>query len=187
MKSENTCAISLGLKKCSRLALVSFASWSAMLSWAGPSGETDGTAILPLPLRVNATTRMSSPAWPSPGLTLHVAPRGNDLGNGSAKKPFASLERARDEIRARRKSGSLPGGGVAVLVHGGEYQVSQTFLLSEDDSGTEAKPVVFRAVAGEKPVFRGGTRLAGWRKLSDADGYPQLPAESRSKVWLVDL
>jgi hypothetical protein len=81
----------------------------------------------------------------------------------------------------------LPGGGVAVLVHGGEYQVSQTFLLSESDSGTEAEPLVFRAVAGEKPIFRGGTRLMGWRKLSDADGYPQLPSESRPKVWIMDL
>src|ERR1035438_1117545 len=187
MKPKNTCAISLSVTKCSRLALVSLASCSATLLWAGPPGETDGASVLPLPLRVNATTRMSSPAWPSPGLTLHVAPRGNDTGDGSAKKPFASLERARDEIRARRKSGSLPGGGVAVLVHGGEYQVSQTFLLSESDSGTEAEPLVFRAVAGEKPIFRGGTRLMGWRKLSDADGYPQLPSESRPKVWIMDL
>src|ERR1039457_7228479 len=160
MKSKNTCAISLRVKRCSRLAFVSLASCSATFLWAAPSGETDGTAVLPLPLRVNAPTRMSSPAWPSPGRTLHVAPRGNDRGNGSAKKPFASLERARNEIRVRRKSGSLPGGGVAVVVHGGEYQVSQTFLLSESDSGTEAEPVVFRAAAGEKPVFRGGTRLA---------------------------
>src|ERR1035438_1727496 len=187
MKPKNTCAISLSVTKCSRLALVSLASCSATLLWAGPPGETDGASVLPLPLRVNATTRMSSPAWPSPGLTLHVAPRGNDTGDGSAKKPFASLERARDEIRARRKSGSLPGGGVAVLVHGGEYQVSQTFLISESDSGTEAEPLVFRAVAGEKPIFRGGTRLMGWRKLSDADGYPQLPSESRPKVWIMDL
>ena len=130
---------------------------------------------------------MSSPSWPSPGLTLHVAQGGQDAGNGSAKKPFASLERARDEIRARRKSGSLPKGGVTVLVHGGEYQVSQTFLLSESDSGTEAEPVVFRAVAGEKVVFSGGTRLTGWRKLSDADGYPQLPGETRSNIWIMDL
>jgi len=27
----------------------------------------------------------------------------------------------------------------------------------------------------------------GWRKLSDADGYPQLPAESRAKIWVTDL
>ena len=72
-------------------------------------------------------------------------------------------------------------------VHGGEYQVKQTFTLAERDSGTESAPVVFRAADGEKPIFRGGRRLTGWRPLSDADGYSQLPADSRSKVWVMDL
>jgi len=187
MKSKNMCANRPSLKKCSRLALVGLASCSATLSWASPSGETNGTAVLPLPLRVNATTRMSSPAWPSPGLTLHVAPRGSDAGNGSEKTPFASLELARDEIRARRKNGSLPGGAVTVLVHGGTYQVSRTFSLSDSDSGTEAQPVLFRAAPGEKPVFSGGARLASWRKVSDADGYAQLPGAYRSNIWIMDL
>jgi hypothetical protein len=187
MKSENRYSKGLGLKRHSCLAVLGLASWSATLSWAGQSGETAGPSVAPLPLRVNATTRMSLPASPSPGLTLHVAPRGNDTGNGSEKQPFACIERARDEIRARRRSGSLPVGGVEVLVHGGEYQVSQTLSLSESDSGTESTPVVFQAMAGEKPAFRGGTRLTGWRRLSDADGYPQLPAESRSNVWVMDV
>ena len=121
------CANRPSLKKCSRLALVGLASCSATLSWASPSGETNGTAVLPLPLRVNATTRMSSPAWPSPGLTLHVAPRGSDAGNGSEKTPFASLELARDEIRARRKNGSLPGAAVNF--------VNERFITSGDWKG----------------------------------------------------
>jgi hypothetical protein len=81
----------------------------------------------------------------------------------------------------------LPGGAVTVLVHGGEYQVSQALLLSESDSGTEAQPVLFRAAPGEKPVFSGGAKLKGWRKLSDADGYPQLQRECRSNIWVMDL
>ncbi len=187
MESRNARAIGRNPKKWSRLAVVGWASWSAALSWAGQSGATVEPLVAPLPLRVNATTRMPSPAWPSPGLTLHVAPRGNDSGDGSAKQPFASLERARDEIRVRRQRGSLLRGGVEVRVHGGEYPVSRTFVLSEGDSGTESAPVVFRAAAGEKPTFRGGTRLAGWRQLSAADGYPQLPTEARAKVWVTDL
>jgi hypothetical protein len=169
------------------LAVLGSASWSATLSLAEKSGETAEPSVVPLPLRVNVTTRMSPPAAPTPGLRLHVAPRGNDTGIGSEKQPFASIERARDEIRVRRQSGSLPGGGVEVLVHGGEYQLSQTLSLLESDSGTESTPVVYRAMAGEKPTFRGGTRLTGWRRLSDADAYPQLPAESRSNIWVMDL
>ncbi len=126
----------------------------------GASGATVEPLVAPLPLRVNATTRMPSPAWPSPGLTLHVAPRGNDSGDGSATQPFASLERARDEIRVRRQRGSLFRGGVEVRVHGGEYLVSQTFLLSEGDSGTESAPVFF----GQRPA-RNRLFVAepGWR------------------------
>jgi hypothetical protein len=187
MKFKNRCAFSFGLKRYSLLAVLGSASWSATLSLAEKSGETAEPSVVPLPLRVNVTTRMSPPAAPTPGLRLHVAPRGNDTGIGSEKQPFASIERARDEIRVRRQSGSLPGGGVEVLVHGGEYQLSQTLSLLESDSGTESTPVVYRAMAGEKPTFRGGTRLTGWRRLSDADAYPQLPAESRSNIWVMDL
>ncbi len=130
---------------------------------------------------------MASPAWPRPQLALHVAPGGRDTGDGSAGQPFASLERARDEIRARRQAGSIPVGGVEVLVHPGEYQVRQTFVLAERDSGTESAPILFRAVDRGSACFRGGARLTGWRKLSDTDGYPQLPAEARAQVWILDL
>jgi hypothetical protein len=130
---------------------------------------------------------MAPPAWPRPQLALHVAPGGRDTGDGSAGQPFASLERARDEIRARRQAGSIPAGGVEVLVHPGEYQVRQTFVLAERDSGTESAPILFRAVDRGSAFFRGGARLKGWRNLSDTDGYPQLPAEARAQVWILDL
>jgi hypothetical protein len=159
--------------------------WGAL--WCASAGRAAEPAVAPLPLRSNATTRLAPPAWPAPSLTLHVDPRGQDTGNGSAAQPFASLERARDEIRARRQAGALPKGGVEVLVHPGEYQVGRTFLLAGSDSGTESAPVVFRAAAGGQPVFRGGTRLTGWRKLAETDRYPQLPAEARAQIWIADL
>jgi hypothetical protein len=179
--------MSLSLKQGSRLAVVGLASWSATLSWAGQAGETLGPSVAPLPLRASATTGMASPAWPSPKLALHVDARGRDIGDGSAGQPFASLERARDEIRARRQAGSIPKGGMEVLVYPGEYRVRQTFSLSQSDSGTESSPIMFRAVDRGSVFFRGGKRLTSWRKLSDADGYPQLPAEARAQVWIVDL
>ncbi len=168
---------------CFVIAIVGGGCWSAAVSEAGQAvGEG---AVSALPLRDFVGTRLE-PAWPAPGLTLHVAANGSDAGDGSAKRPFATLERARDELRARRSSG-LPKGSVEILVHGGEYQVSRTFSLTQTDSGTEFAPVVFRAVRGEKPLFRGGTRLRGWRHLSTEDGYPQIPPEARRNIWIVDL
>jgi len=106
---------------------------------------------------------------------------------GTADKPFASLERARDEIRTIRGKGALPRGGACVVVHGGEYAVSKTLLLTAQDSGTEADPVRYCAATGEKASFRGGLGLAGWKPLTDASMYPLLPRESIGKVWYLDL
>ena len=36
------------------------------------------------------------------GLRLHVAPDGSDQNPGTADKPFATLEKARDALRAAR-------------------------------------------------------------------------------------
>jgi hypothetical protein len=118
---------------------------------------------------------------------LHVAPSGNDNGVGSAEKPFASLERARDEIRAIRKKKGIPKGGVTVLVHGGDYAVSKPFTLTAEDSGIDGAPVRYCAVPGEKAAFQGGIRLGGWKPLNDPNLYPLLPRKSIGRVWYVDM
>jgi hypothetical protein len=187
MKSKSTCAAGLTSGDGAWLAILAFSYWLTAVACAAQPGPLTGTSPGPLPVHTHVSTRLSLPASPTSGLTLHVSPRGNDTGSGSVKQPFASLERARDEIRAWRQKGQLPRGAVEILVHGGEYSVSQTFSLSQADSGTESTPIIFQAAAGEKPVFRGGIRLTGWRPLSEADGYPQLPAASRAKVWVMDL
>jgi hypothetical protein len=116
-----------------------------------------------------------------------VATTGRDDGAGSSAKPFASLERARDEIRALRKAGPLPKGGVSVVVHGGEYAVARTFTLIEADSGSAEAPIRFVAAPRQTPVFRGGTHLKGWRPLTQADDYPLIPEAARAKIWILDL
>ena len=142
--------------------------------------------VAPLPLRRGVTTKFELPTANPPGLTLHVATGGDDKGLGTAARPFASLERARDEIRLIHQKQSLPRPGVTVLVHGGEYTVSKTLILTTKDSGTSGNPVRYCAAPGEKVFFRGGTRLSGWKPLTDAKLYPLLPRESIGKVWYLE-
>lgn len=122
-----------------------------------------------------------------PAVILHVAPRGNDQGTGSDEAPFATLERARDQIRAIKREQGLPRTGVAVVVHGGEYRVSQTFTLSAEDSGSEGSLIVYRAAVHEKPTFRGGVRLTGWKPAAEVPAGSRLPADVRGKVVQCDL
>ena len=44
-----------------------------------------------------------------PGVVVHVSPSGNDQGTGSARQPFATLERARQAVREIRGAGTPPG------------------------------------------------------------------------------
>lgn len=103
-------------------------------------------------------------AWAAP-VEFYVATNGNDTWSGrlaapNAVKtdgPFASLERARDELRKDN------GHGAVVWLRGGRYYLRQTFKLEEQDSGTAEAPITYRAYEGEKPVLVGGVRLGGFK------------------------
>lgn len=95
-------------------------------------------------------------------VTLYVSTVGNDRADGRSPSPgadnqgpFATLERARDELRA------LSGGraGANVIVRGGTYQLQRTFQLESQDSGTAQAPVVYKPFEGEEVVLSGGRTL----------------------------
>ena len=112
----------------------------------------------------------AEPSGVPPGFVLYVSPAGNDAWSGTVAEPnanrkdgpYATLTRARDEIRNQKTAGKLKD-GATVLVRGGEYELSKAFQLNAEDSGTEAAPIVYRAFPGEKPVLYGGRRIQGFR------------------------
>jgi hypothetical protein len=77
-----------------------------------------------------------------------VALNGNDAWSGRqpapnrphTNGPFATLERARDEIRRLKRNGPLPAGGVTVEVRGGMYPLARPFELTAEDSGRAGAP-----------------------------------------------
>ena len=141
------------------------------------------------PARDPAASRTPPPPWPAPAVSLFVSPQGNDRNTGTKEQPFATLERARDEIRTLRNQNqkSKLQNGVAVLIRGGAYTVKQTFKLTVEDSGTAQAPVVYAAFENEKPVFSGGARVRGFKRVTDAAVLARLPEEARGKVWQSDL
>lgn len=138
-----------------------------------------------LSLAAHAATE--TPASVPPGLTLHVAAGGNDNNPGTEEQPFASLEKARDTIRAQRVAGALPAGGVVVNVHPGTYRVRQTFALTEQDAGTEAAPVVYRAAAADRPCFTGSVVLQGFSPVMEPKVLDRLPKSANGKVLEANL
>ncbi|MCX5646384.1 MAG: right-handed parallel beta-helix repeat-containing protein [Phycisphaerae bacterium] len=136
-----------------------------------------------------AAYRAELPVLPEPAVVLHVAPTGTDATDGSEARPFGSLERARDAVRALKKSngGTLLKGGVRIVMGGGSYPVERTLLLTSEDSGTAEAPVVYRAASGQTPVLGGGTRITGWKPISDASLRDKLEPSVRDRVLEADL
>ena len=108
------------------------------------------------------------------GPVLYVSPAGNDAWSGrraeaNATKddgPFATLTRARDELRALRKQAPLSEGATVVL-RGGTYYLTEPFALTGEDSGTAEAPVVYRNQEGETPVLVGGLPIKAFTPYRD--------------------
>lgn len=94
-----------------------------------------------------------------PAADWYVSPSGNDQSAGTKEAPFATIFRARDAVRSANRSEPH-----TVWIANGTYVLDRPWLLTSQDSGTQAHPIVYRAMDGAKPVFTGGTIVKGWRK-----------------------
>ncbi len=142
-----------------------------------------------LPARDPASYRVQLPELPMPGKVFYVAPNGSDTADGSQRKPFRTLERARDAVRSLKQSraGELPRGGVRIVIGGGEYPWEQTLRLTSEDSGTTSMPIVYQVEPGRTAVFRGGVRITAWRPISEAKIRDKLDVKIRDRVLETDL
>lgn len=101
----------------------------------------------------------------SPRLTIHVTPTGHDFADGSAAHPLRTLHAARNDVRARLASGhdsaATPGPppAIDILLGDGVFELGETLVLDDRDSGRPGAPVRWAAAPGAAPVLAGGRRL----------------------------
>lgn len=101
-------------------------------------------------------------------VVFYVATNGNDSWSGTlpspnragADGPFASLSRARDEVR-KLIAGNLTR-DVRVLIREGSYYLRNGFTLGPEDSGTEEHSVTYAAYPAERVYLIGGVTLTSW-------------------------
>jgi hypothetical protein len=121
-------------------------------------------------------------------VTVHVRPGGNDAGPGTAEQPYATLERARDALRAAKERGPLTG-GAEVVIHAGRYALEARFQLGVEDSGLAGAPVVYTAEAGADVSVTGARTLpaAAFQAISDAGMKARLEPAAQAQVRWADL
>ncbi|MFG2517607.1 right-handed parallel beta-helix repeat-containing protein [Streptomyces sp. NPDC048527] len=119
-----------------------------------------------------------------------VAPGGNDADPGTLAAPLATLEGARDAIRAWRKgSPDRAAAPVTVRLQGGAYRRTRSFTLEAQDSGSPGRPVTYAAYNDEEVRLVGGMDLpgGGFKPVTDQAIRERLPAASRDIVREFDL
>ena len=103
---------------------------------------------------------VTATAWAAVQTAFYVAPSGSDANPGTEAKPFATIEKARQAVRAVNKEMT---GDIVVVLRGGIYPIDRTIAFDADDSGTGGHNVIYRAQAGETPIISGGKPVVGWQ------------------------
>jgi hypothetical protein len=114
-------------------------------------------------------------------INLYIAKNGNDANSGKTPEhAFATLEKARDVVRASRKR--YPSDSVFVYMSQGEYILKQPFNLGAEDGGTREAPIIYTALPAHKVVLSGGKNISGWRKYKNNIWVANLP-EVKNGEW----
>ncbi|WP_326627772.1 right-handed parallel beta-helix repeat-containing protein [Nonomuraea fuscirosea] len=96
---------------------------------------------------------------------FYVSPSGGERGDGSEKRPWKSIEQARDQLRTKK---NLTNCDVVVNVKAGDYVVDKTIEFTEADSGRDGHKITYRSADGPgKARLLGARPLTGWQKYQD--------------------
>ncbi|MCT4596713.1 MAG: discoidin domain-containing protein [Vallitalea sp.] len=103
------------------------------------------------------------PVFANSATEYYVSPNGNDSNDGTISSPFKTLKKARDIVRGVNSSMSQD---IIIYLRGGEYSLTETFTLSEQDSGTNGYKIIYKAYNNETPIISGGKKITGWTQTN---------------------
>ncbi|MGL5380066.1 right-handed parallel beta-helix repeat-containing protein [Clostridium sp.] len=99
---------------------------------------------------------------------IYISKDGSDNNEGSLDKPFATLERAQQEVREKLSDGF--DGKITVNVREGNYFLDKPFVLDPTDSGvSKDNPITYKSYENEKVEFSGAKVLEAnnWEVYKD--------------------
>lgn len=128
-------------------------------------------------------------------VTFQVSTAGNDSWSGTLPTPnvdgtdgpFATLTRARDEVRRVKADSGLAEGGVRIVVQGGRYELTEPLTLTGDDAGTAQARVTYAAADAVEARISGGRVVDTFAPVTDPAVLERLDASARDQVVQADL
>jgi hypothetical protein len=114
--------------------------------------------------------------------TIFVSAHGKDGNPGTENEPLASLEGARQRVRALGSDAPID-----VVFAAGTYWFKQPVHFERQDSGTPSGRVTYRAAKGAEVRFSGGQPISGWSAVTDEAVRARLVPQARDAVRVTDL
>ncbi len=110
---------------------------------------------------------------------IHVAPMGDDAGDGSTARPLRSPHAALDQLKALPRPLTQP---VAVEFAAGTYRIDRPLLITPEMAGDERFNVTLRAAPGAEVILSGGVLIEGWTDGGEGLARAEVPA-AREGAW----
>ncbi|WP_020619625.1 stalk domain-containing protein [Paenibacillus daejeonensis] len=117
---------------------------------------------------------------PLPSADIYVDAAAAPGGDGSENAPFAALEEAR--AAARILIAAEATGDIRVILRGGTYRLSESFVLTDADSPQAPYTMTYMSYPGERAVVEGGTVASGWLPHGGGIYKAPLPAGSHPQT-----
>ena len=121
---------------------------------------------------------------------FYISPEGSDLNSGAKKHPFASIDRAIEEVKRLKSEEKFPATGVTVWLREGEYRIRESLTMTDDEGGLPDANVSYRAYPGEKVILSGADKIpnSAVRKVFDPEFLNRIiDKEAASRLLQVDL
>ena len=112
-------------------------------------------------------------AMSAQGRAVYVSPRGNDSADGTSGSPLRTFEAAASMASAQKAD--------TVWFYGGVYEIREGIILEG------LSDVVFAAVPGEEPVFKGSMELVTWKRVRDKAVLSRVAPSARKGLVVAEL
>jgi len=96
---------------------------------------------------------------PETAIQYWVATNGNDAASGDFAHPFLTIAHAQSVVRLNPERGVHP---IYININAGTYRLTTALTFDQNDSGTSAARVIYRAANGGHVVISGGQKITGW-------------------------
>jgi len=94
---------------------------------------------------------------------FYVSSTGNDNNPGTLGSPFKTITKARDVVRGISSMSS----DITIYLRGGVYELQNTIIFDQNDSGKNGFNIIYKNYPGEVPIISGGKQITGWAKEGD--------------------